>query len=124
MCFSPSLREISLQFGGKIEETRTILHEAIPAFRKASSKLESRSRCLPTPFVRKIFLATNGMYRAGLRCLRWNSSRSNSSVRENNKNERQCQCELNPNWVFLRESVTCRRLHDINECLEALRFVL
>src|SRR5215468_12235838 len=61
MCFKPSLREISLQFGGKIEDTRTMLHAAIPALRNASSKLESRSRCLPTPLVRKIFLATNAI---------------------------------------------------------------
>src|SRR5881296_2206278 len=61
MCFKPSLREINLQLGGKIEETRTMLHAAIPAFRRASSKLESLSRCLPTPLVRKIFLATNAM---------------------------------------------------------------
>src|SRR5712692_5304210 len=68
-CFKPSLREISLQFGGKMEETRTMLQAAMPALRKASSKLESRSRCLPTPLVRKIFLATNDMDGAGLRCL-------------------------------------------------------
>src|SRR5271156_306374 len=61
MCFKPSLREINLQPGGKIEETRTILHAAMPALRRASSKLESLSRCLPTPLVRKIFLATNAM---------------------------------------------------------------
>src|SRR5260370_30630856 len=61
ICFKPSLREINLQFGGKIEETRTMLHAAMPAFRKASSKLESRSRCLPTPLVKKIFLATNAI---------------------------------------------------------------
>jgi hypothetical protein len=61
MCFKPSLREISLQLGGKIEETRTMLHAAIPAFRNASSKLDSLSRCLPTPLVRKIFLATNAI---------------------------------------------------------------
>src|SRR5260221_329179 len=61
MCFKPSLREINLQLGGKIEETRTMLHAAMPALRRASSKLESLSRCLPTPLVRKIFLATNAM---------------------------------------------------------------
>src|SRR5713226_1472466 len=65
MCFNPSLREISLQLGGKIEETRTMLHAAIPAFRRASSKLESLSRCLPTPLVRNIFLATNAMVPVG-----------------------------------------------------------
>src|SRR5215510_5194359 len=61
MCFKPSLREINLQLGGKIEETRTMLQAAMPALRSASSKLESLSRCLPTPLVRKIFLATNAM---------------------------------------------------------------
>jgi len=61
MYFNPSLREINLQFGGKIDETRTMLHAAIPAFLKASSKLESLSRCLPTPLVRNIFFATNAM---------------------------------------------------------------
>src|ERR1700730_18365340 len=61
MCFNPSLRDISLQLGGKIEETRTMLHAAMPALRSASSKLESLSRCLPTPLVRNIFLATNAM---------------------------------------------------------------
>src|SRR5713101_3012168 len=61
MCFKPSLREINLQLGGKIEETRTMLQAAIPALRRASSKLESLSRCLPTPLVRKIFFATNAM---------------------------------------------------------------
>src|SRR4029077_16576362 len=61
MCFNPSLRDINLQLGGKMEETRTMLHAAIPALRSASSKLESLSRCLPTPLVRNIFLATNAM---------------------------------------------------------------
>src|SRR5579859_6988090 len=61
MCFKPSLREINLQFGGKIEETRTMLQAAMPALRNASSKLESLSRCLPTPLVRNIFLATNAI---------------------------------------------------------------
>src|ERR1700736_6672982 len=64
-CFRPSLREINLQLGGKIEETRTMLHAAIPAFRSANSKLDKRSRCLPTPFVRKIFLATNAIVAGG-----------------------------------------------------------
>src|ERR1700694_3859254 len=63
MCFNPSLREINLQLGGKIDDTRTMLHAAIPALRKANSKLESLSRCFPTPLVRKIFLATNAMCR-------------------------------------------------------------
>ena len=61
ICFNPSLREINLQFGGKIEETRTMLHAAIPALRRASSKLDRRSRCFPTPLVKNIFLATNAM---------------------------------------------------------------
>jgi len=61
MYLRPSLREINLQFGGKIDETRTMLHAAIPAFLSASSKLESLSRCFPTPLVRNIFFATNAM---------------------------------------------------------------
>ncbi len=69
MCFKPSLREISRQLGGKIEDTRTILHAAMPALRRANSKLDSRSRCLPTPLVRKILFATNAMYDAERRCL-------------------------------------------------------
>src|SRR6266849_2886457 len=69
ICFNPSLREINLQLGGKMDETRTMLHAAIPALRNASSKLESRSRCFPTPLVRKIFFATNAMRGAEKRCL-------------------------------------------------------
>src|SRR5208337_3931629 len=66
--FNPSLRDINLQFGGNIEDTRTMLHAAIPALRSASSKLDSLSRCFPTPLVRKIFLATNAIAAcAGLR---------------------------------------------------------
>src|SRR5271169_5513196 len=61
ICFRPSLRVISLQFGGKMEDTRTILQAAIPAFLSANSKLERRSRCFPTPLVKNIFLATNAM---------------------------------------------------------------
>src|SRR5581483_6399491 len=57
--FWPSLREMSLQRGGKMLETRTRLVAAMPASRSASSKLVSRSLCLPTPFVRKIFFATS-----------------------------------------------------------------
>src|SRR5690349_4554665 len=69
ICFRPSVREIRRQFGGKIDETRTILQAAMPELRKNNSKLEKPSRCLPTPFVRKIRFATNAMYDAGSRCL-------------------------------------------------------
>src|SRR5437588_3770314 len=54
----PSLREISLQWGGKIDETRTRLVAAIPASRNANSKEVRRSLCLPTPFVRKMRFGT------------------------------------------------------------------
>ncbi len=50
--FCPSCSEISLQWGGKIDDTRTRLYCAMPAERSAISKLESFSRCLPTPLVR------------------------------------------------------------------------
>src|SRR5580658_10229423 len=46
-----------------------MLHAAMPALRSASSKLERRSRCFPTPLVRKIFFATNAMSITELRCL-------------------------------------------------------
>src|SRR5271155_395912 len=55
---SPCERGISLQFGGKIEETRTRFCAAMPASRKASSKEVKRSRCLPTPLVKNIRLGT------------------------------------------------------------------
>ena len=45
-----------------------MLQAAIPALRNANSKLERRSRCLPTPFVRKIFFATNAIS-SELECL-------------------------------------------------------
>ena len=40
-------------------ETLTRLNSAMPAFLKASSKLESFSRWRPTPFVRKSFFGTH-----------------------------------------------------------------
>lgn len=40
-------------------ETLTRLNSAIRAFLKASSKLESLSLCLPTPFVTKAFVGVN-----------------------------------------------------------------
>ena len=55
---TPSLRASSLQFGGKIEDTRTRFWAAIPASRKASSNEVNRSRCFPTPLVKKIRFGT------------------------------------------------------------------
>src|SRR3954467_6156785 len=56
--FSPSLRETSLQCGGKMEETRTRFCDAMPASRSASSNDVKRSLCFPTPLVRKSRLGT------------------------------------------------------------------
>src|SRR5580692_2192504 len=56
--FTPSLRARSLQFGGKMEETRTRFWAAIPASRNANSKEVNRSRCFPTPLVKKIRFGT------------------------------------------------------------------
>src|SRR5271156_205578 len=56
--FTPSLRASSLQFGGKMEETRTRFWAAMPASRSANSKEVSRSRCFPTPLVKKIRFGT------------------------------------------------------------------
>src|SRR5215469_13826814 len=100
-CFKPSLREISLQFGGKIEETRTMLHAAMPALRRANSKLESLSLCLPTPFVRKIFFATNAMvpvFRASLTGLR---ARKILGQRQSNKKVFECQSISTPAFTLL-----------------------
>src|SRR5947209_5504494 len=55
---TPSLRARSLQLGGKIEETRTRFWAAIPASRSANSKEVNRSRCFPTPLVKKIRFGT------------------------------------------------------------------
>lgn len=74
-----------------MEDTRTMLHAAMPALRSASSKLDSLSRCFPTPLVRNIFFATNAMKRAGLRCLR--SENVEVEVRgESSKKPIGCQC--------------------------------
>src|ERR1700760_1193897 len=54
----PSLRETTLQRGGKMELTRTRFCEAMPASRRASSKEVKRSLCLPTPLVKKSFFGT------------------------------------------------------------------
>src|SRR5438105_11520630 len=59
--FRPSLREINLQLGGKMEETRTRFCAAMPASRSANSKEVSRSLCLPTPLVKKIRLGTSSL---------------------------------------------------------------
>src|SRR5208282_6280341 len=56
--FTPSLRASILQFGGKMEETRTRFCAAMPASRKANSKEVKRSRCFPTPLVKNIRLGT------------------------------------------------------------------
>src|SRR6202035_1964208 len=56
--FTPSLRAKSLQLGGKMEETRTRFCAAMPASRNANSNEVSRSRCFPTPLVKKIRLGT------------------------------------------------------------------
>src|ERR1700683_4117780 len=93
-CFNPSLREINLQYGGKIEETRTMLHAATPALRSASSKLESLSRCFPTPLVRKILVATNAIFRAGLWLL-CSCEPEKFYVTKINKKVHECQRKLN-----------------------------
>src|SRR5260370_12447102 len=56
--FNPCERGTSVQLGGKMDETRTRFCAAMPASRKASSNEVRRSRCFPTPLVKKIFLGT------------------------------------------------------------------
>src|ERR1700756_3309484 len=49
---------MSLQCGGKMDETRTRFCDAMPASRRASSNEVKRSLCFPTPLVRKSRLGT------------------------------------------------------------------
>src|SRR5258705_9926086 len=57
--FMPCDRERMRHFGGKMLDTRTRLHAAMPADRSASSNEVSFSRCFPTPLVKNISLGTN-----------------------------------------------------------------
>src|SRR5579871_106682 len=54
----PSFRGTTLQYGGKIELTRTRFWLAMPASRRASSNEVKRSLCLPTPLVKNSFFGT------------------------------------------------------------------
>src|SRR5215470_11663006 len=56
---APCARDRIRHPGGKMLDTRTRLHAAIPADRSASSNDVSFSRCLPTPLVKNISLGTN-----------------------------------------------------------------
>jgi hypothetical protein len=75
-----------------------MLQAAIPALRRASSKLDRRSRCFPTPLVRKIFFATNAMSSTELRCLHRNDSKKpahrklTSTWSDVNGIQRDCAC--------------------------------
>src|ERR1700730_8657156 len=57
--FIPWARERMRHLGGKMLDTRTRLHAAMPADRSASSKEVSFSRCFPTPLVKNISCGTN-----------------------------------------------------------------
>src|SRR5258706_5306518 len=82
--FSPWERGTSLQLGGKIEETRTRFCAAMPASRRASSKDVSRSRCFPTPLVKKIRLGTMSLPNsfASRKSNRLGKSKSNTVICE------------------------------------------
>src|SRR5436190_23768059 len=56
---APCARDRMRQPGGKMLDTRTRLHAAIPAERRANSNEVSFSLCFPTPFVKNISLGTN-----------------------------------------------------------------
>lgn len=51
--WSPLARERIFAPGGRMLDTRTMLKGAMPASRRAASKLASFSLCRPTPLVRK-----------------------------------------------------------------------
>ena len=57
--FMPCGTREDRHLGGKMLDTRTRLHAAMPADRSASSNEVSFSRCFPTPFVKNISLGTN-----------------------------------------------------------------
>src|SRR5438067_3737581 len=79
---SPSLRETSLQLGGKIEETRTRFCEAIPASRSANSNEVRRSLCFPTPLVRKMRLGTMSLANSGASKKAENSTKADENLRK------------------------------------------
>src|SRR5437762_8240944 len=54
----PWARERMRHLGGKMLDTRTRLHAAMPADRSASSNEVSFSRCFPTPLVKNISFGT------------------------------------------------------------------
>src|SRR4029077_17868280 len=56
---APWARDRIRHFGGKMLDTRTRLHAAMPAERRASSNEVSFSRCFPTPLVKNISFGTN-----------------------------------------------------------------
>src|SRR5215470_883167 len=56
---APCARDKIRHPGGKMLESRTRLHAAMPADRSASSNDVSFSRCLPTPLVKNISLGTH-----------------------------------------------------------------
>jgi hypothetical protein len=69
-----------------------MLHAAIPAFLRASSKLESLSRCFPTPLVRNIFFATNAMVPVcGASVSDFELTAKNFPLWKSNKKVLQCQ---------------------------------
>src|SRR5262249_57986940 len=71
--------------GGKMLDTRTRLHAAIPADRSASSNEVSFSRCLPTPLVKNISFGTNPTT--------WRSLLQRTAGRLHGKQQLfQCQC--------------------------------
>src|ERR1700704_6651671 len=103
--FSPCERGTSLQLGGKIEETRTRFCAAIPASRRASSKDVSRSRCFPTPLVKKIRLGTMSLPNsfASRKSNRLGKSKSNTVICEVwMKNQKKFPWEANISLLCLR----------------------
>src|ERR1700730_8181300 len=65
--FMPSFRDRIRHFGGKMLDTRTRLHAAMPAERSASSNEGNFSPCLQTPLVKNISLGTNPTTSGSLR---------------------------------------------------------
>src|SRR5580700_9628123 len=106
--FTPSFRASILQFGGKMEETRTRFWAAMPASRKANSNDVNRSRCFPTPLVKNIRLGTMSLPNAvasGQRNNECENAQSNTMLCKESMNFAAGSKKAGTRW---RESRPCR----------------
>src|SRR3954470_10456404 len=109
--FTPSFRASSLQLGGKIEETRTRFWAAIPASRNANSNEVNRSRCFPTPLVKKIRFGTMSLPNSYiLRKISLGNAQSNTMLCKEKMNCR-AKYRNTQNWDLSLRPDQCWNLH-------------